>query len=63
MARRLLVSVLLCLALVFGEYVRQSLAGEPVAGLGTVAGCPADRPRLSPRELIAWEKANGKELR
>ena len=62
MARRLLVAVLVCLALVFGEYVRQSLAREPVAGLGTAAGHPSDRPRLSPRELIAWEKASGKEL-
>lgn len=63
MARRLLVAVLVCLALVFGEYVRQSLAREPVAGLGTAAGHPTDRPRLPPSELLAWEKASGKELR
>jgi 4-hydroxybenzoate polyprenyltransferase len=62
MARRLLVSVLVCLTLVCGEYVRESFAREPVAGLGTLAGHPVDRPRLPPRELIAWEKASGKEL-
>ncbi len=62
MARRLLIAVLVCLALVFGEYVRESLRHEPVAGLGTHAGHPPDRPRLSAQELIAWEKASGKEL-
>ena len=62
MARRLLVAVVVCLCLVFGEYVRESLAREPVAGLGTVAGHPADRPRLPPAQLIAWERVNGREL-
>jgi 4-hydroxybenzoate polyprenyltransferase len=29
--------------------------GRPVAGLGTVAGHPADRPLLPPLEMLAWE--------
>ena len=62
MARRLLVSVLVCLSLVFGQYVHESLNRVPVAGLGTHAGYPVDRPRLPPSELIAWEKLSGKEL-
>ncbi|MBT3219220.1 MAG: hypothetical protein HN348_09025, partial [Proteobacteria bacterium] len=46
MAKRLLVAGLVALTFALGEYVRASLAGEPVAGLGTVAGHPPDRPRL-----------------
>ncbi len=37
------------------EYVRASLAGEPVAGLGTHAGHPPDRPLLPPAQLRLWE--------
>jgi lycopene elongase/hydratase (dihydrobisanhydrobacterioruberin-forming) len=41
--------------LAFGEYVRESYAGEPVAGLGTASGHPPDRPRLPPAALRRWE--------
>jgi 1,4-dihydroxy-2-naphthoate octaprenyltransferase len=36
-------------------YVDDSFAERPVAGLGTSAGHPPDRPRLSPRAMRAWE--------
>ncbi|MEL6343986.1 MAG: UbiA family prenyltransferase [Myxococcota bacterium] len=61
-AQRVLIAVLVVLALVFGEYLRASLAREPVAGLGTVAGHPADRPRLSSRGMLKWEERTGKVL-
>ncbi len=60
--QRLLVAVVVSLVLVSVEYVRESIAEEPVAGLGTAAGYPSDRPRLSPRAMIAWEIATGREL-
>lgn len=62
-AQRTLGAVLVVLLLVFGEYTRESLAGEPVAGLGTAAGHPADRPLLPPRAMAVWEYANGSEFR
>ncbi len=37
---RLGAALLLGILLAYGEYVRESLSGEPVAGLGTVAGRP-----------------------
>ena len=50
-------ALLLGILLAYGEYVRESLSGEPVAGLGTVAGHPPDRPRLAPQALRRWERA------
>ena len=43
------------LALATVEYARASFAGEPVAGLGTHAGHPSDRPVLSPAQMRVWE--------
>lgn len=57
-AFRLLAAALAMLALNFGEYVRADLAGEPVAGLGTAAGRPTDRPALPPAQMRAWEAAH-----
>jgi len=54
---RLMWTALLGIALAFGEYARESLAGEPVAGLGTIAGHPPDRPVLPPRQIRLWEAA------
>jgi 1,4-dihydroxy-2-naphthoate octaprenyltransferase len=51
LAKRMLITGLLAMALTFTEYVRASVAGEPVAGLGTAAGHPSDRPLLPPRLL------------
>lgn len=58
-ARRVLVSAALLIGLCFIEYARQSYAREPVAGLGTSAGRPADRPHLPPHEMRVWEARNG----
>jgi 1,4-dihydroxy-2-naphthoate octaprenyltransferase len=55
LAWRLGWAAVLVVALAGGEYVRGVLAGEPVAGLGTRSGHPADRPRLPPEALAAWE--------
>jgi 4-hydroxybenzoate polyprenyltransferase len=52
---RLLVSGLAILGLTAGQYYYESSNGLPVAGLGTAAGHPADRPVLSPRRMRAWE--------
>jgi hypothetical protein len=54
---RLGAALLAGILLAFGEYVRESYAGEPVAGLGTAAGHPGDRPRLPPAALRGWENA------
>ncbi len=62
-ARRVLVSAAVVVGASFAEYVRQSLADEPVAGLGTAAGHPSDRPRLPPLEMRLWELRNGGVLR
>lgn len=56
---RVLVSVVLVIAVCLADYVRASLAQEPVAGLGTVAGHPADRPRLPPSAMRRWEFEHG----
>jgi len=53
---RLLVFGWVLLALVSVEYVRESFADEPVAGLGTAAGFPPDRPRLPPAAMRRWER-------
>jgi hypothetical protein len=50
-------ALVLGIVLAYGEYVRESLSGEPVAGLGTAAGHPPDRPRLAPHALRRWERA------
>lgn len=55
LARRLGWSTACVVMLAAAEYVRESVAEEPVAGLGTLAGHPTDRPRLPPRALAAWE--------
>ena len=47
-ARRMAYAVVLGVFLAFVEYAHQSFTGQPVAGLGTVAGNPEDRPRLPP---------------
>jgi len=57
--RRLLWAGLLGLAAATHAYVDASLAQRPVAGLGTAAGHPDDRPRLSPREMRLWEAGRG----
>lgn len=43
------------LLLTFGEYLRASVAEEPVAGLGTASGHPVDRPLLPPTQMRQWE--------
>jgi len=58
-AGRVLVAAVVLIALCFGEYVRESFAKEPVAGLGTYAGHPSDRPRLPPLQLRVWELRHG----
>lgn len=63
LASRLLVTALVGLGLALGEYARESLAGEPVAGLGTAAGHPPDRPRLPPDELAHWEVVQARRSR
>ncbi|NCG21311.1 MAG: hypothetical protein GWP91_20065 [Rhodobacterales bacterium] len=40
--RRVAVVLMIGFTVVFGEYLRQSLTGMPVAGLGTTAGLPLD---------------------
>lgn len=58
-AVRALVATVVIVVASFGEYVRASLAHEPVAGLGTVRGLPTDRPVLPPFELRRWEARHG----
>ena len=47
-ARRLAWTVVAAVTLAGVHHVGESLAGRPVAGLGTAAGHPADVPRLAP---------------
>lgn len=61
-AGRILLSLLVMLALVFSDYAWESYAGQPVAGLGTAAGHPPDRPLLPPRQMRLWEYQNGHEF-
>ena len=58
-ALRGLVSVIVVVALCLGDYAWRSENHLPVAGLGTAAGHPADRPRLAPWELRRWERTHG----
>jgi len=60
--RRLLWAGLLGLGAASWDYVAGSLRSEPVAGLGTVAGHPPDRPRLAPREMRLWEAGRASPL-
>lgn len=55
-ATRLLVSALIGLALLVGLYVDDSVHNRPVAGLGTAAGHPPDRPLLPPHAMRRWER-------
>jgi len=57
MARRLLISGLCGLFVALAVYGQESYNNVPVAGLGTVAGHPPDRPLLSPGAMRAWERA------
>ena len=61
MARRLLWTGLAGLVTAFAWYGVQSFQGVPVAGLGTVAGHPADRPLLPPHAMRAWEAWRARE--
>ena len=54
-ANRLLAGALLGLAVLVGLYIDDSVHGRPVAGLGTVAGHPDDRPLLPPGRMRQWE--------
>ena len=54
-AKRMLWMGVAGIVLASGEYVRASFQGEPVAGLGTHAGHPTDRPLLPPAQLRRWE--------
>lgn len=56
MASRLLASGLVVVALVLGVYIDQVHRGVPVAGLGTAAGHPPDRPLLAPRAMRQYER-------
>ena len=44
-------------------YVDDSLRDRPVAGLGTAAGHPPDRPMLPPQSMRMWEALHGRPLR
>lgn len=55
---RLFGAAMAVLAVNYADYVRADLAGAPVAGLGTVAGRPTDRPSLPPAAMRVWEAAH-----
>ncbi|MFT6143174.1 MAG: hypothetical protein ACJAZO_000519 [Myxococcota bacterium] len=55
-ASRLLAGALTALALLFFVYMDDSWHNRPVAGLGTAAGHPGDRPLLPPRQMRQWER-------
>lgn len=57
-ARRVFVALAAVVLLVGAAYVRASQRGEPVAGMGTAAGWPADRPRL-PAAMIRHPPPRG----
>lgn len=61
-AKRLLLAGLVVVALVWGELRQAAAANQPVAGLGTVAGHPPDRPRLPPVALYLWELREGRAV-
>lgn len=56
---RVLVSVAVIIGLCLVDYGRASFRHEPVAGLGTAAGHPSDRPRLPPALMRLWEHEHG----
>lgn len=58
-ARRLGWVLAVAIALAFVPYVVDSAGDRPVAGLGTAAGHPPDRPRLGPSAMRQWERARG----
>jgi 1,4-dihydroxy-2-naphthoate octaprenyltransferase len=58
MARRLLIAGLLAIGLCFTDYLRASIADQPVAGLATIGGHPPDRPLLPPRLMRQWEHSH-----
>jgi hypothetical protein len=49
------------LGLACATYVDDSLSGRPVAGLGTAAGHPTDRPLLAPAAMAVWEAQQREE--
>ena len=53
----MLVTGLVGLALAFGEYAHESFTNVPVAGLGTAAGHPSNRPLLPSMQLRALDLA------
>lgn len=55
-ASRLLAGALTALALLFAVYLDDSFHNRPVAGLGTAAGHPGDRPLLPPTQMRQWER-------
>lgn len=55
-ASRLFLSALAALALLIGIYLDDSWHNRPVAGLGTAAGHPNDRPLLPPHQMRQWER-------
>ena len=56
LASRLLVAGFIAFALTVALYLHQSFNDEPVAGLGTAAGLPPDRPVLNPAAIAVWER-------
>lgn len=56
---RVLVAVAVIISLCLVDYGRASLRRQPVAGLGTAAGHPSDRPRLPPALMRLWEREHG----
>lgn len=58
LVQRLLAGALLAIALCFGDYFWSDTLGLPVAGLGTAAGHPPDRPLLAPGAMRRWEAQN-----
>jgi len=59
--RRLLLFGWALLAGITAEYAQESLANQPVAGLGTASGHPADRPLLPPAQMRRWERQQALE--
>jgi 1,4-dihydroxy-2-naphthoate octaprenyltransferase len=57
--KRLLWVGLLGLFAALGDYVWDSWQNRPVAGLGTEAGHPPDRPLLPPGQMRLWERSVG----
>lgn len=58
LVQRLLVGALIAISLCLGDYFWNDARGLPVAGLGTAAGHPPDRPVLPPGAMRRWEAQN-----